>query len=250
MYRICRQERTGHFRLLRTILSKAGECGAPREQKNCHDDRGDDQSLRRLSGAVGADRKRRGSQAGTRAVPYIECDNEHAFAFLDPPQQPDELGRLGNYRVFGRWARAMGTVFEAEDQTLLRPVALKVMNTRLATDSESRQRFLRKAQATAALEHDHIVHIYEVGQHHGLPFLAMQRLRGETLAARLSRPPRLPLAEVLRIGREIATGLQPRTSVAWCIATSSPRISGWKRGTAASRFSISAWSATRPTTRG
>ncbi len=150
------------------------------------------------------------SQAATSAVPHIERDDEpQRFEFLDPPQQPDELGRLGNYRVLRPLGSgAMGTVFEGEDLGLLRPVALKVMNTRLATDSESRQRFLREAQATAALEHDHIVHIYEVGQHHGLPFLAMQRLRGETLAARLARPPRLPLAEVLRIGREIATGLQ------------------------------------------
>ena len=150
------------------------------------------------------------SQAATSAVLHIERDEEpQEFEFLDPPQQPDEFGRLGNYRVLRPLGSgAMGTVFDAEDLALLRPVALKVMNTRLATDSESRQRFLREAQAMAALEHDHIVHVYEVGQHHGLPFLAMQRLRGETLAARLSRPPRLPLPEVLRIGREIATGLQ------------------------------------------
>ncbi|HEV3344536.1 MAG TPA: protein kinase, partial [Pirellulales bacterium] len=149
------------------------------------------------------------SQLDMNVVRQIESDEEHEFAFLDPPQQPDELGRLGNYRVLRLLGSgAMGTVFDAEDLSLLRPVALKVMNTRLATDGESRQRFLREAQATAALEHDHIVHIYEVGQHRGLLFLAMQRLRGETLAARVSRPPRLPLAEVLRIGREIATGLQ------------------------------------------
>src|SRR5262249_37225718 len=71
----------------------------------------------------------------------------------------------------------------------------------------SRQRFLREAQATAAIEHHHIVHIYQVGEDRGVPFLAMPFLKGETLHQRLKREGRLPLAEAVRIARQMAEGL-------------------------------------------
>src|SRR5207253_1657979 len=67
--------------------------------------------------------------------------------------------------------------------------------------------FLREAQAGAAVEHDHIVHIYQVGEDRGVPFIAMQLLKGESLHGRLEREGQLPPAEVLRLGREIAEGL-------------------------------------------
>src|SRR5207244_1514663 len=68
-------------------------------------------------------------------------------------------------------------------------------------------RFLREAQATAALEHDHVIPIYQVGSEGGVSFLAMPLLRGETLDDRLAREGRLSPAEALRIGREVAEGL-------------------------------------------
>jgi serine/threonine protein kinase len=101
----------------------------------------------------------------------------------------------------------MGLVLEAEDPQLKRPVALKVMHATLAADSGFRQRFLQEAQAAAALDHEHIVTIYQAGEEHGVLFLAMQLLRGESLDSRLRREGLLPPAEVLRIGREIAEGL-------------------------------------------
>src|SRR5262249_8373354 len=61
--------------------------------------------------------------------------------------------------------------------------------------------------AAAAVEHDHIVRIYQVGEDRGVPFLAMEFLRGEPLDARLKRAGKLPIPEVLRIGREMAEGL-------------------------------------------
>src|SRR5436305_1858013 len=91
-------------------------------------------------------------------------------------------------------------------QTLKRPVALKVLRPGV-TSPLARQRFLREAQAAASIEHDHIVHIYQVGEDRGAPFLAMQLLKGESLEDRLRREGRLPPAEVLRIGREVAEGL-------------------------------------------
>src|SRR5262249_14378523 len=103
---------------------------------------------------------------------------------------------------------AMGVVFRAEDTHLRRLVALKVMRPSLAASAEFHRRFLREARLTAAIEHEHIVTVYQVGEDRGVPFLAMQLLSGETLERRLDRAGgRLPLPEVLRIGREIAAGL-------------------------------------------
>jgi serine/threonine protein kinase len=131
------------------------------------------------------------------------------YPFLAPPQDLDELGRLGPYRVLKvLGAGAMGVVFQAEDPHLRRLVALKVMRPSLAASAEFHQRFLREARLAAAIEHEHIVTVYQVGEDRGVPFLAMQLLHGMTLEDRLARAGgRLPLPEVMRVGREIAEGL-------------------------------------------
>jgi serine/threonine protein kinase len=128
--------------------------------------------------------------------------------FLAPPQGPDELGRLGPYRVLKVLGKGgMGVVFLAEDPQLKRTVALKAMLPVLAASDSNRQRFLQEAQTAAALEHDHVIHIYQVGEDRGVPFLAMPFLKGEPLDQCLKREKRLPASEVLRIGREVAEGL-------------------------------------------
>jgi hypothetical protein len=131
-----------------------------------------------------------------------------SLEFLAPSQQPDELGRLGPFRVLRvLGAGGMGVVFLAEDSLLKRPVALKAMLPGLGASNAARQRFLREAQSAAAIKHDHIVTIHQVGEDRGNPFLAMELLEGEPLDRRLQREGKLPPAEVLRIGREIAEGL-------------------------------------------
>jgi serine/threonine protein kinase len=128
--------------------------------------------------------------------------------FLEPPQQPGDLGTLGPYRVVKQLgAGGMGLVFEARDTQLDRPVALKVMRPRLALRSSARQRFLREARVAASIEHDHIVPIFQVGENHGVAFLVMPLLKGVSLEALLEAEAKLPLSEVLRIGREVAEGL-------------------------------------------
>jgi serine/threonine protein kinase/WD40 repeat protein len=128
--------------------------------------------------------------------------------FLEPPQGPNEIGRLGPYRILGLLGQGgMGTVLRTEDPVLHRPLALKVMPPELANDAEARQRFLREAQATAALEHDNIIGIHQVGEVAGLPFIAMPVLTGETLEARLRRSPPLDWTEAVRIAREVAAAL-------------------------------------------
>jgi hypothetical protein len=101
-------------------------------------------------------------------------DTRKLFASLTPPQDAGELGRLGAYRILKvLGAGGMGVVFQAEDSQLKRPVALKLMKPSLAASDSARQRFLREAQAAAALEHEHIVPIYQVGAEGNVPFLAM-----------------------------------------------------------------------------
>ena len=128
--------------------------------------------------------------------------------FLSPPQADDELGRLGKYRILKVLGHGgMGVVYQAEDPKLKRKVALKAMLPTLAASASAGQRFLREAQAMAAVKHDHVVTIHQVDEERGVPFLAMEFLKGEPLDERLNREQKLPLAEVLRIGREIAEGL-------------------------------------------
>jgi WD40 repeat protein len=119
-----------------------------------------------------------------------------------------EGGRLGPFRVRGvLGAGGMGVVFRAEDPRLRRPVALKVMRPALAVHVKHRRRFLREARAAAAVESDHVVRIYQVGEDRGVPFLAMELLNGETLQARLRREGRVAPAEAARVAREAALGL-------------------------------------------
>src|SRR5579871_2840998 len=149
------------------------------------------------------------SAAEDTTTSYPQRNPPGEYSFLAPPQGPDELGRLGNYlirKVLG--VGAMGVVFEAQDAHLKRLVALKVMKPSLAAQADFHRRFLREAQLAAAIDHEHIVTIYQVGEDRGIPFLAMKLLQGESLEARVGRSGgRLPLPEVLRIGREIAEGL-------------------------------------------
>jgi len=134
--------------------------------------------------------------------------SRYKLEFLAPAQQPDELGRLGDYRllrVLG--VGGMGIVFKGEDIRLERPVALKVMRPGVAAKRDAKARFLREARATASLSHDHIVQIFQVGEHDGVPFIAMQYLAGESLETRLKRIGKLSDDEVIRIGKGIASGL-------------------------------------------
>jgi len=145
--------------------------------------------------------------AGVQDAPCLSSTQE-VYDFLAPAEGPGELGRLGSYRITRLLGTGgMGVVFAAEDPHLRRTVALKVMLPSLAARAPARQRFLREARAMAAVKHDHIVTIYQVGEDGGVPFLAMELLEGESLAERLERDKVLPPAEVRRIGREMAEAL-------------------------------------------
>lgn len=142
----------------------------------------------------------------TMSAPPLE--KAELTSFLAPAQADDELGRLGNYRMLKiLGAGGMGVVFHAEDVVLKRPVAIKAMLPSVAGKLINRQRFLREAQAMAAVKNEHVITIYQVGVDRGVPYLAMEFLEGEPLDVRLEREQRLTPLQVARIGRQTAEGL-------------------------------------------
>jgi serine/threonine protein kinase len=101
----------------------------------------------------------------------------------------------------------MGAVYVAEDTRLGRQVALKTMRPDLAAKPSAKERFLREARLAAALEHDHICPIYQVGEVDGIPYLAMPFLKGQSLEELIKRKQKLAPAQVIRLGIQIAAGL-------------------------------------------
>jgi serine/threonine protein kinase len=98
-------------------------------------------------------------------------------------ESADELGVLGDYRILRELGRGgMGVVYEAEQVSLGRRVALKVLPFAAALDPRQLQRFKVEAQAAALLHHTHIVPVFAVGVEHGVHYYAMQFIEGRTLA--------------------------------------------------------------------
>jgi serine/threonine-protein kinase len=115
--------------------------------------------------------------------------------------------RLGRYQLTDRLGQGgFGVVFEARDTDLGRLVALKLMRPRGAPDARLHEQFHREAEAVAHLNHPRIVTIHDFGVSGGVPFLVLERLRGETLAARLERGP-LELRAALDVAIAVAEGI-------------------------------------------
>jgi serine/threonine protein kinase len=94
-----------------------------------------------------------------------------------------ELGTLGDFRLLREIGRGgMGIVYEAEQVSLKRRVALKILPLAAALDPRHHQRFLLEARAAACLHHTHIVPVHAVGSERGVPYYAMQFIDGCTLA--------------------------------------------------------------------
>jgi serine/threonine-protein kinase len=123
--------------------------------------------------------------------------------------QLDLTGReLGDYRVLRRLgAGGMAQVYLAEQCTLERPVALKVLQPALARDATYVARFLQEARAAAALVHANIVQIYDVGCVDGVHYIAQEYVRGKNLGEVLKRQAALEPRVVLDMLRQIAAAL-------------------------------------------
>ena len=119
-----------------------------------------------------------------------------------PPQT--QLGRYEIRSLIG--AGGMGEVYLAQDTSLNRKVALKVLPPDVASNQDRMRRFKQEATAAASLNHPNIAHIYEIGQEDGLNFIAMEYVDGTTLRHKIHEDPQ-DLSKLLRVLQHVAEGL-------------------------------------------
>src|SRR5437588_11632220 len=114
---------------------------------------------------------------------------------------------LSHYRIVSKiGAGGMGEVYLAQDTKLDRKVALKILPAEVASNRDRMERFIREAKAAAALNHPNIAHIYEIGEHDGVNFIAMEFIDGQTLR-QLIHSRRSELSKLLRYLQHAAEGL-------------------------------------------
>jgi serine/threonine protein kinase/tetratricopeptide (TPR) repeat protein len=114
---------------------------------------------------------------------------------------------LGRYKILGALgAGGMGEVYLAEDVTLSRKVALKLLPSQFTEDPDRLRRFTQEARTASALNHPNIITIHEIGEWENAPFIATEYIEGETLREQM-RKRRSLLPEILEIGSQVAGAL-------------------------------------------
>src|SRR5256885_1095958 len=119
----------------------------------------------------------------------------------------DVGSQRGHYKIPSQiGAGGMGEVYLAEDTKLGRKVALKALPAEVAANEDRMRRFTQEAKAAAALNHPNIAHIYEIGEHGGTHFIALEFIDGQTLRELIHQRP-ADLAKLLRHLQHVAEGL-------------------------------------------
>src|SRR6185503_19728303 len=122
--------------------------------------------------------------------------------------KPLPVETIAHYRILEPiGAGGMGAVYKAYDNKLQRVVALKLLPSEYVSQQDRRRRFFQEARAASALNHPHILTIYEVGEDDGKPYIAMEFVEGETLRHKIKNRV-LQLKETLDIAIQIASGLE------------------------------------------
>ena len=119
------------------------------------------------------------------------------------------MERIGRYELRDKLGQGgMGVVYRAYDTLLERVVAVKLISGTIEENPDLRERFFREARAAGQLSHRNIITIHDLGEHEGLPYLAMEYLDGEDLQRRMAGHDRLSLAHKLDLAIEICEGLE------------------------------------------
>ncbi len=128
---------------------------------------------------------------------------------MEPAAIPTQIGRFKILEKIGEGA--MGTVYKATDTLIQRTVAIKTIRLDVERSSEKYaevcQRFYHEARVSATLIHPNIVTLFDLGDHEGTPFLAMEFVEGRTLSRRMSQEPALSLREICDILEQVAAAL-------------------------------------------
>ena len=127
-----------------------------------------------------------------------------------PPEPEDLSGRVlsGRYRLLRKLGvGGMATVYRAEQVTIGKQFAVKVLHAAQVQQPEAAERFLREARALSKIRHEHVIEVVDFGQVGEGPYMVMELLEGEDLCTRLAREPRIAWPRARKIGLQIAGAL-------------------------------------------
>jgi len=129
---------------------------------------------------------------------------------MDSAEDPNagQITRIGRYDIVGLLGRGgMGVVYKGIDRTLGREVAIKTLTGAISSDPDMLARFYNEGRKTGSFKHPNIVTVYELGDHNGVPYIAMELVEGNSLDKLIRADQPLPIVECLRIIEELCSAL-------------------------------------------